>query len=752
MNLTRIYYSVLIFCLIMIIIRGKLFARSSENNSNITTSRKLSAIKINNELNIDGNLTEEEWEEDLFSGNFIQWEPENGKSPTEKTKVAITYNNENIYIGIKCYDREPDKIISKTMRRDVDLIDDDSFHIVLDTYNDKRNGFYFGVNPNGSRRDGIFNDEGKNFNWDWDAVWQCEAEVSGKGWFAEIAIPWKILRFERTDSLIWGVNFSRIIRRRNEHAFWQHIPREIGSSSFFRVSLAGKIEGLSAPKKIVNFNIEPYFLTTAKNDITTGYGFQNKNNWGFDSKINITSNILMNFTWNTDFAQVEADQARINLTRFPIYFPEKRGFFLEGAEMFNFGGQSDNNIELFYSRRIGIKDGHQQPIHNGVKLFGKAGKYQLGLINVMTEDFKINNDFENKSYNADNSTVFRIRREIFKRATIGLMFLNRQAIDSNNYNRSLGLDINFPFTQKLLLSGSIAGVLKPGMAIVPHRSIYQEQNLAGNLEASYNSDSWEIELSYLDIQDNFTPKLGYVPRTDIKRVNSVLMYSPRIESFDKVRKFGYRLEGSLLTNHNNIVLNNRIAPVFIVNFENSSDIFTGIERNQEFIESTWEVRPGFMVPKDNYKGINYFLWFQSDQSKDIAKNIYFSYGDYYTGRRLTFSPSLDLKTIDNFTAHLNWQSNYVSMPEGDFQAQTFGCRLYYYFSTKFYVKAYLQYNDDKLANGGNRISLTNLFLRWTYRPGSDLYIVYNDTRLFGNPQNLVANRSVMLKLTYFWGK
>jgi hypothetical protein len=753
-----------IFCIFFCVSAQQSVAQrlQQEVNDSSIPLRRIKAERASSNLVINGILDEEAWQKVSHKKCFMQWEPEFGKPSTEITRAAVLYNQRFIYIGILCYDSEPDKIISREMRRDADLMNDDSFHLVFDTFNDKRNGFYFSINPNGCRRDATFSDEGQSFNTEWDGIWQCETKINEKGWFAEVAIPWETLRFEPADSIVWGINAARIIRRKNEQVWWQLVPRDASDNGFFRVSQAGALDGLKHVRAGGNIELIPYILSSSTNDESTDFDFHNKNNWGFDSKISITSNTSVNFTWNTDFAQVEADDEQINLTRFSLYFPEKRDFFLDGAEIFNFGGQSisgggfepDNGIRLFYSRRMGIIDGYRQPIHNGVKMFGKFGKYQTGLINVLTNDVKVWDEEEEqyKHYKADNSTVFRLRRDLLKRSNIGMMFLNRELLNSGYYNRTLGIDANFPLSHSFTLSGSLAGTHGPDITDEDGLHKMDQHNLAGSVNASYDSDLWEIKLSHVSIASNFNAELGFVPRTDIKNTNSVFQYSPRSEKYNSVRKFGYRFEGSLLTDQGNSMLENRVAPVFWIEFKNGSTFFSGFDRTSIKIEEDWEVRPGYWIPTETYRGSNIFLFYRSDQSKDFSGSGLFIYGDYFTGKRFAFSPSLGINSVKRFSARINFNSNYISLPEGSFKAQTFGCRLYYYFSTRLYLKAFLQYNDDRLANEGNSISLANLLLRWTYRPGSDFYLVYNDSRYFGASDGLVKNRSLMLKATYFWRK
>jgi len=647
--------------------------------------RIIRSTYITSKIKIDGKFNETVWKQVQFQGDFLQREPKEGQPATELTEVAILHNDEYLYIGIKCYDSNPEKILARERRRDAFMENDDYFEIVLDTYRDHRNGFYFVINPTGCRRDATFSEEGRNMNSEWDGIWDCGVEITQEGWFAEIEIPWKTLRFAESDDHIWGINFARMIRRKNEHDFWQLISRDAGRYGFFRLSQAGTLVGLSHLTAGGNIEFEPYLLGGAEKDAETDFNVKTVDDIGVDAKINLTSNLAVNLTWNTDFAQVEADQERINLSRFSLYFPEKREFFLDGAEVFNFGGQSmsgrrggeTDGIRLFYSRRIGIVDGHQQPISGGVKMIGKIGKYQVGILNMLTEKTVIKDEDDDslETFPATNFTVLRLKRELLKRSNVGIMFLNRQSLSDNDYHRSVGFDANFPLTDLFSISGSLAATTGPDK--IEDSTLYRmnRRNWAGNLSLEYRSDLWDLELSHLDIQENFNA--------------------------ESVRQLRFRLSGEYMTDHQNIMQENNYSTSFGIRFQNSAFLYIGLRREAEFIPSDWEVRPGYIIPEDTYYGWSTYVFFSSDRSKEISGGLRTDYSDYYTGRKFTFDPELTLLNLQKTRIEIDLNFNKVWLPQGSFNAKTFASRIYYYFSTKLYIKAYLQWKDDRLANDGN---------------------------------------------------
>jgi hypothetical protein len=443
-----------------------------------------------------------------------------------------------------------------------------------------------------------------------------------------------------------------------------------------------------------------------------------------------------------------------------LYFPEKREFFLDGADIFNFGsvsrrrsdGGGSSNINLFYSRRIGILEGHQQPIIGGMKLLGKVGSYQFGFLNMLTEDFEAieededNGEDINVKYRGANYSVFRIKKDIFKRSSFGVMLLNKHHTNSQYYNRSGGIDAIFPLTESFTVSGNIAATTDLITRVIG----INDKNLAGTLALEYNSDLWEFKLSHLNIQENFNAEMGFIKRTDIRLTATEVEYSPRPLANSSIRQYHYQIQYDYLTNQRNRLLENDIQTSFRIDFQNSSRIGAGFNRKSVFIDELWEVRENLFIPIGIYRGWGSYAFVMTDESKDISTRTFAGYGDYYTGRRLGMRSTLIFKNILRFRADVELSYDNVQLPYGAFDIRTLGCRIYYFLSTNLYIKAYLQWKDDKKANEGNRIALSNILFRWIYRPGSDIYLVFNEGWNLGPLGNQMSNRSVLLKFTYFW--
>ena len=756
--------SLLILCLVLLAGRAwaeDLLKNSEQNNSilyDMNGKRSITAVPTKIPLKVDGLLNDPAWQNARFQGKFTQREPEERAPASEKTEVGFLYDEKNLYIGVKCYDSEQEKIIAREMRRDAIVDDDDHFEMVLDTYHDHRNGYYFITNPHGVKREALMANENRDYNPAWDGVWSCKAKITEEGWFIEMAIPWKTLRFAEEGSSEWGFNCARMIRRKNEHVYWQPIPRDIVRGvGIKRVSEAGSLHGIADAKMGGNLELRPYFLGGMENDSNSNFATDRLSDIGLDAKVALTANLALDLTLNTDFAQVEADQEQVNLTRFSLYYSEKREFFLEGAEIFSFGGslrrnRGDTDMNLFYSRRLGVVDGHEARLLGGAKMVGKVGKYQVGVINLLTDDVTYQEEDVTSKVNAANFTVVRVKRDILRRATIGMMFLNKEDLRSPDFNRSLGLDGNVPISRYLTVTGYLAATFGPKETDDGQAINMNKQNMAGKLSLDYNSDLWRALVSHLDIGARFNPEVGFIRRMDFRLSNASIEYSPRPKESSVIRQFGYQLGGSYRSDHDNRMLDNKIKASFSIKFQNSSSFSINIQRESEFIDYDWEVREGFLIPEGTYTGFMYSLNAQSDKSRAIAGRININYRSYYTGHQMSFGLNSTITRLRRLRMEVDYRYNYIHLPEGSFLTNTFGLRMFYFLSTDLYVKAYVQWNDDKYYNAGREKIVSDILLRWIYSPACNLYVVYNDARLIGPGFKEIVNRTLMVKVTYFWRK
>ena len=443
------------------------FTGAAAVGMNTGTTAIRHAPEASNALRIDGKLNEDSWQTAQIATDFTQREPNEGALATEATEVRVLYDKKYLYIGFRCFDREPEKIVATEMRNDGDLDNDDHVRVVIDTYLDRRNGFVFETTPPGARSDAKVTDEGRNVNNDWDIVWDVNASVTASGWEAEMRIPLNQLRYpENDENSKWGINFSRVIRRKREDTYWSPIRLDygFGSRAFYKISRAGDLAGLRNMPHSSRFEIKPYSITGMQRDATVAPVDKDKIvDAGFDMKYALSENLIADVTFNTDFAQVEADQERVNLTRFSLFFPEKREFFLEGAGMFRVGGSSggggrgNSGDQLFYSRRIGLSDGNEVPILAGSKLTGNVAGFEVGLLNVVTDDFFAIDEEDTASAPRTNYAALRMTKPVFSNSSIGVLALSKDAFGQNRadtdfetFHRTLAVDGNVSLGRRTL--------------------------------------------------------------------------------------------------------------------------------------------------------------------------------------------------------------------------------------------------------------------------------------------------------------
>lgn len=701
---------------------------------------------------IDGRLRDPAWRIAETMCGFTQTEPKEGLPATEDTEVRILYDDEKIYFGIVCHDSNPDGIIANDMRRDARLDDDDNIQILLDTYNDHRNAFYFQINPLGTKRDAQVTDEGKNVNDDWNCVWEVEASRAPGGWEAEIAIPFDQLRFGAGASQQWGINIGRTIRRKREETYWVPVRRDFGFRGFFRVSNAGIIRGLNGLHNSVRLEVKPYNLSGLQRDFSQEPILrENVFAGGLDVKWGITANLTADLTYKTDFAQVEADQERINLTRFSLFFPEKRDFFLEGAGIFRVGeaggpGGGSPPEQLFYSRRIGLFEGRQVPIVAGVKTSGRLGPFNAGLLGLRTESYSFVDEEGPFSTPAADFAVVRLKRDLLQRSSLGVIALGKQERTGRYYNRTYAVDGNFAFG-----SNSIVAWL----ARTDTRGS-RGRDWGGTFSYVHRSDRWTVRANYTDVQENFNDELGFIRRVDIRRsyfevgrgLRPAIRWLRRIYTGPNMR---------YLTNHQNQLRNREIAYELIAFFERGHFLFAAAAAEKDVLDETWEIRDGVFIPVESYEMSRFSVRFESDRSRRISVGADVEGGGFYSGR--SFTPGLSLRARP--TPHITWDIDYnyfyvrlpdrvivemdtiFAQPATNLRSNILSTRLTYNFTTNLFAKSFTQWNDEA------RTLSMNFLISYIYRPGSDFYFVYNQT--WENEGKRLASRdwSVLMKLTYW---
>jgi len=718
----------------------------SGQESEIDERKIIYVKKVNSSIKIDGILDDSEWEESVPSSGFIQQEPRDKSPASEKTVVRVIRDDDNLYFGITCYDNEPDKIVSNEMRRDASLFNNDNIEILLDTFNDKKNCYYFRTNPAGARYDAMISEEGKNVNYDWNTVWRCSAKKNDTGWTAEIAIPFYAIRFkEDLDS--WGVNFGREIKRKNERTFWSYIPRGLGMGGKYRVSLCGKMVGLEGLSKGKNVEIIPY----ANGGKTTEYA-PNKSFSNFDGGIDIlyriTGNLRADFSYNTDFAQVEADQEVVNVSRFNLFFPEKRDFFLENAGLFQFGdvvlserasggGESrrvsssssehQSGYLLYYSRSIGLKEEEEIPLYGGTKVAGKIGKNSIGFMSMQTKNKQLS---EGKTEPSTNYTSLRIKHDVLRNSSIGMIFLNKQS-SYEKYNRAFGIDGNFPLTTSFTMGGSIAKTFTPNV---------NGKDYAGTFFMDLRTDVFSWNVKYLNLSDNFNPEMGFVRRDSIRSTYTTATLNKWINKYG-LRNFRFYTSFNYVTDDENILETKRLSGNLYAYFSSGDYLGFGVYRNYEFLDENDDIRD-ILIPLGDYKYDTFNFFYNSDHSRVLSGGIRYNFGDYYGGKKRSFSPHYHFRPTPHFNMDVNYDYNHVELPNGYFYSNVLSSRITYMVNPDMYIKTYIQWNDLD-----NQLS-TNILFHYIYNAANNFYIVYNENRNPDTPRIDLKDRVLMVKFVY----
>jgi hypothetical protein len=701
--------------------------------------RKLPATRASGPITLDGRLDEAAWQSAPIARDFIQNDPREGQPATYDTEVRMIYDDAALYIGVFAKDDEPDGIIISELRKDFNTGTGDSFQVVIDTFKDERNGYQFAINPAGAKWDAQMANEGRESNSNWDGVWDVSARIADDGWYAEMRIPFRTLKFSPDSEQTWGINFQRRLRRLNENSYWSPIQRIHGLS---RVSMAGTIEGLQGIAPGNNLRVKPYALASASR--LAGRSTDGDFDAGFDVKYGITSGLTWDFTVNTDFSQVEADEQQINLTRFSLFFPEKRDFFLENSGIFQFGVASggggggggrqnpSQDMILFFSRQIGLSpDGTAIPILGGTRLTGRAGGLSIGALSIQQRR-------EGESPSA-NFTALRLRRDILSQSDIGVMLLNKET-SGPRFNRVVGADANFRFFQNFDVNFAGAKTFSPDVANVPAGDDWYSKS-----SFNYNSNRLAFRGGYQTIGERFNNEMGFVPRRGVN--NGELHLGARFrpnwrwtrgwlrETYPhwQVENFARRgggLESRYMDWH------------WPVTFHNSTFIEVGVNPNIEVIRNAFPInsRRNISVLPGRYEFNEYFLLANTNASAPIAFNTRYSIGDFYDGYRRGYSVGSTVRANQHFNVSANVQYNDIELPQGAFTTTLITGRVNYFLNTKVFLNALLQYNTDA------RQWSSNVRFNVIHRPLSDIFLVYNERR--NSQTGQMIDRAIVAKMTY----
>lgn len=698
-------------------------------NSQTTDSPTASATQLSGDGPIiDGEITADEvWRQVPAITELVQQMPNYGLPASEKTEVRIAYDLENLYVSAVCYDSSPNELAVTDVRRDANLTNTDAFIFVIDTYFDRQNGFVFGTNSVGIEYDAQVDNDGQGnfnnnrqqggviggFNLNWDASWVVATQIGDYGWSAEFMIPLKTIRFKSGDDVKWGFNFQRNISKNNEIDYWSLLPLTF---ELRRISLAGTLDGLSL-KSPGNLKLIPYALTSLTNDHTDETeGYKPDVNAGLDLKYSVTPSMTLDLTYNTDFAQVEVDDQQVNLDRFNLFFPEKRPFFLENAGLFSVG--SPGEVDLFFSRRIGIgENGQQVPIIGGARVSGKMNNTNVGILNMYTDDV------EESGISRNAYTVARVNHEWQgTRSSLGAAFINRNGrgeIDNDN-NSTYAIDGKYGLGKKAQLLGFLSKTSTPGI---------EGSDIAFRLGGAYQWDGWNIQSYFTQVGAGFNPEVGFLFREDFRKFEGLIFKNIRAKessiflenrphvSYRAYWDFtGFQETGFLHVDNHWV-------------FRNLFEIHTGVNFRKEGVAEAFEISEGIIVPASTYDHVESQLVFITNPSKPVSLSSRHVNGGFFGGTRSAQSGTIIIRLGDKFSSEWSIQHNNIKLPVGDFKTNVLGSRISYFFAPNIFLQSLIQYNNV------SETVATNIRFGWLQQANTGLFIVFNRGRIDGQLDN-----------------
>ena len=696
------------------------------------------AIRLNQPLQLDGRLDEALYREIPPVNGFLQQYPNEGEPATERTDIWIFFDDQNLYISAFCHETHPERQIARELRRDErGVSQQDNLSIVLDTFYDRRNGVYFQTNPLGVIREQSITDASSNSSW--NTVWDAKVMNTTQGYTTEMVIPFKSLRYRRAGSQLWGINVRRQVKWKNETSYLNPMPVSYGTAGILQMAIAATLVGLETPEQSVNIELKPYMVSSLTTDLEAAVPFNNDPTLdvGLDFKYGLTRSITADVTVNTDFAQVEEDVQQVNLTRFSLFFPEKRDFFLEGQGIFGFSGQGDGGPNdgsgdvptMFFSRRIGLSKGQPVPVIAGARVTGKAGDFDLGLINIQTDN-KPSADAA-----STNFSVVRIKRDILRRSNIGFIVTRRgPSINHNDRSFTLGIDANLRFFENIEGNLYWARTATPGISgkDLSYRGLFE-----------YAGDRYGFRIEQLMVGDKFNPEVGFVRRDDFRRSSVNMRFSPRTTNHRIIRKLTWQTTLDYITNANGLTLENRdLNGNFEIEFH-SSDIFSFSYISQyEFLPKDFTISPGVIIPSDGYDFYSIDGSYELGEQRKISGTVEVSRGSLYGGNRTTIGYNGRISISSRVALEPEISFNLIDLPFGKFKANLLTTRVIVTPTPRLFFSSLIQFNAS------SETMSSSVRMRWEYIPGSEFFMVYSDgrdTSRAGHPNLL--NRTFAVKLT-----
>jgi len=720
-----------------------LFLYKSSFTQDVTTRKEIQAYRMeeNYTFVFDGRMDEPFWQKIDPATGFLMQEPREDANATEKTEVRIAYDDNYLYMGVMLYDSDPLGIKTFLKRRDVRLVSDDRFTWIFDTFNNQRSAYFMEINPNGLRTDGLLTvGQGSNINLNWDGIWDARTVIGDFGWSAEIRIPYKTLNFD-PDSDTWGVNFMRVIRRKNETVLWTGHKRNQGIS---RPQNAGILTGLSDISQGLGLEVVPYGIITRSRDQTvTDPETSISPDGGFDINYSITPGLSASLTVNTDFAEAEVDQRQVNLTRFPLFFPEQRNFFLEGSNIFEFAPSS--RVFPFFSRRIGLVEGQQVPITYGGRVLGNTGNYELALLHVRTGDSSL--------INPEHFTVGRIKRNFGSESTVGLIYTRRATVNRDEMIQTLRDRHTFGVDLELGTSSFLGRYnLQFQSFYVFHNSPIPDDNVTDIQDRSsygfrlnFPNQPWSGHISYRELGEAFDPSVGFTPRNAFRRLNPRIGFSPQFENIDLIQDIEWSIWFEHLADLDFTLLTQDLRfTLFDINFTSGDEIEFDLTRNFERLITPFDIKRdgSIIVPVGTFTNWIASAGFETASQRRLSAALNFETGGFWTGSRTEYGIGITLRPFSGFDLTPEFIRTNVKLEEGDFSTDLLRFEGNFDFTTSHFLSTTLQF--DSLSDV---LGLNSRF-RWIITPGSDLFLVYNHNWMQENSRFSTLQNTGTIKVNY----
>ncbi len=707
---------------------------------------EIEAVRLDprDSISLDGVLSEAVWKHAIPATNFLQQEPDEGNVATEQTEVRIVYDKDQLYIGVMLYDSDPSGIIGFQKERDAWLGSDDRFMWILDTFQDGRNSYFFETNPSGLLSDGLLQVSGGRgrVNKSWDGIWDLRVAQTELGWSVEVWIPFRTVNFDPA-SESWGINFQRTVRRKNEESLWSGHRRNQG----IRLPIhAGRLSGLQDISQGLGLDVRPYIAGALRSPPQENFT-QIPTQVGVDLEYNLTANLRAALTVNTDFAETEVDQRRVNLTRFPLFYPEQRQFFLEGSNVYRFAPSS--GVRPFFSRRIGLSEGEAIPIRYGARLGGQVGNYDIGFLHVQTGQHEPN---ELSRVPSEDFTVARFKRNIFQQSSLGMIYTRRSTRAlPGNFNgepvvptrQTVGFDLDL-FTTTFLGDKNLqfeAFYVVHTDPDINGKSRLSDRTSRG-IRFNYPNDIWRGHVSLREFGNEWDPAVGFAPRNGFRRLQPTIYYEPR-PNLPNVRRLLFRADFEYLTDLNNNLETGQLdIRLFGVEFDSGDHFNISTIESFEALKAPFEISNDVIIPVANYTFRTWQLHIGTASRRRISGRVNARHGQFWSGDRNSYAFGLTIRPGAAVQLRTELERADIALPEGSFSTNLIRLEGNWPATPRFSLTSNIQYDTVTQRLGSfSRI-------RWTLRPGSDLYFVYTHNWLYETGRPFDESRGLATKINY----